>query len=453
MVLAVVGLLASLSRQTDSMSVAAVRFFSPATGTTIVEGTAEVSLAPPPGGGQSLRLNVEVTVLDSANLELQKNSWPREVPAAAAAAGAKLVESFSFRAAAGSYRVIVRVTPEGGRVLERILPVRAYAASPGMSDLLVASQVRQPAGDSAALAPGEVLRAGLVMRTAPVPLVSPVEPTLSYYAEIYPRAGGAARGELRAEVIGAQGRTIVTTPARPLELSASGGLSRGSLDLAGLPEGQYRLRLRLTLGDSTMAVEAPFAMAPLAASVAASASRAPATARAEDLMFDEASAERLDSLRAPLVHILEPEEERVFRSLTTEGTRRFLKSFWQRRDPTPQTPDNPIMQEYYRAVSQANELYREVGSGGVEGWRTDRGRIFLRNGRPDDALRRPAASPRPYEVWKFTRGRVRYYVFYDQSGLGNYRLIGTNDNREASQMDWERYLGPEGSLDVRQYIR
>lgn len=433
----------------DTMTVAAVRFYSPATSTTIVEGTAEIRVGPS-ASGRAMRYDVQVSVFDSAGLELQRNSWTRNIGAGAASARVTLVESFSFRAAAGQYRVVLRATPEGGRPVERSYPVRAYSARPAVSDLLLASQARAPESDSAVLAPGEVLRAGLVLTTAPVPRLTPLEAVLSYYAEIYPSQPGVTRGELRAEVLGAGDRIIVATPARPMEVAAEGGLSRGSLDLAGLPEGQYRLRLRLRLGDSSVAVEAPFAMGSLAA---VTAMAPPAERRAEDLLFDDADSARVDSLFGPLVHILQPEEDRLFRQMAPGGRKRFLKSFWQQRDPTPQTPDNPVMLEFYRAVAYANQEFRERGSGRVEGWRTDRGRIYLRNGRFDDNLRRPSASPRPYEVWKYTRGRMRYYVFYDQSGLGNYRLIGTNDQREQSQIDWEAYLGGENAQDVRQFIR
>jgi hypothetical protein len=78
--------------------------------------------------------------------------------------------------------------------------------------------------------------------------------------------------------------------------------------------------------------------------------------------------------------------------------------------------------------------------------------VYLRNGRPDEVLRRPAASPRPYEVWKYTRGRVRYYIFYDRTGMSNYELIGSNDVREPST-NWEIRLGRENALDVMGFIR
>jgi GWxTD domain-containing protein len=142
----------------------------------------------------------------------------------------------------------------------------------------------------------------------------------------------------------------------------------------------------------------------------------------------------------------------LYRNLSVEGKRRFLREFWQRRDPTPATPDNPARDEFYRAVVYANEAFRESGRGEIPGWNTDRGRVYLRNGRPDETLRRPAASPRPVEAWKYTRDRMRYYVFQDETGLGNYRLLGTNDRREINTTAWERLIGGDAYREVYQFL-
>jgi GWxTD domain-containing protein len=443
-------LLALVSPQREeAMQVAAVRFFSPATGTTVVEGTAEVRLDSLLAGAASGRYRVEIAVRDSAGLELFRNAWDREVPVDAARRGASAVESFSFSAAPGLYRVQVRAARDGAAI-ERDIAVRAFPARPVASDLLLASRVRQPAADSETLAPGEVRRAGLVMLTGPTPRVSPTEPMLAYYAELYPQVA-VARGELSAEVVAAGGRVVVRTPARTLEVGSAGGLSRGSLDLTGLPEGTYRLRLRVRLGDSTVVSEAPFAMGSLAAALAAEAAPV-APVRAEDQLIDAASDAGVDSLFAPMMYLLGPDEYRVYGTLAPEGRRRFLKLAWQRRDPTPQTADNPVMAEFYRAVAYVNEAYRESGRGSREGWRTDRGRIYLRYGRPSEVLSRPSASE-PYEVWKYTRDRVLYYVFLDRSGFSVYNLIGTNDRSETGQMDWERRVDREMLQEVMQFIR
>jgi GWxTD domain-containing protein len=191
-------------------------------------------------------------------------------------------------------------------------------------------------------------------------------------------------------------------------------------------------------------------MAPFSAAQVATAPAA--EAEVADL-FAEADEARLDSLFAPLIYVAESSRDlNVYRTLTIEGKRRFLREFWARRDPTPATPDNPMRDRFYRGVQFANEQFREGGSGDIAGWNTDRGRIYLRNGRWDEILSRRAASPKPYEAWKFTRDRNRWYVFQDQTGLGHYTLIATNDRQEAGRQGWQRLLGGDGTRDVYQFL-
>ena len=65
----------------EPLTVRAVRFYSPASATTTIEGVCEVRLSALLGGlGQTVRYRVEVAVLDSAGLELQRSDWSREVP-------------------------------------------------------------------------------------------------------------------------------------------------------------------------------------------------------------------------------------------------------------------------------------------------------------------------------------------------------------------------------------
>src|SRR5436190_20886783 len=82
----------------EALTVRAIRFFSPASATTTIEGVCEVRLpALLRGVGQASRYRVQITILDSAGLELQHSDWMRDVPASLAhAAGATIVESFAF---------------------------------------------------------------------------------------------------------------------------------------------------------------------------------------------------------------------------------------------------------------------------------------------------------------------------------------------------------------------
>ncbi len=428
----------------EPLTVSAVRFFSPASGTTTIEGVCELRLgALSPGVAQTVRYRVEVAVFDSAGLELQRSDWQREVPAEVARTrGATSVETFGFRAAAGRYRVRVRAVPETGPVVEGSAEVTAYQAGPAISDLLLATAARAAADDTSPTAPGEIRRGRLLLRTAPLPRLSPTTASLFYYAEIYPWSGAATSGDLRVAVLAPGGRQVIETPPRAVQIGPAGGLSEGSLDLAGLPAGDYVLRLRVKLGDSTVEASAPFAMGTVSAPPAVAT--APPSPAATD-PFAEASEAQLDSMYAPLTYLLESREQGVYANLTVDGKRRFLQTFWQRRGAETMT-------RFYRSVALANDLFREGGAAQIPGWRTDRGRVFLKYGRWDEILQRPMASPKPFEVWKYTRGRQRYYVFQDQSGVGHYVLIGTNDRFETGLQNWEHELAGEDYQDVARFL-
>ena len=435
----------------EPLTVNAVRFYRPASGTTTIEGVCELRLsALASAGAQEIRYRFEVAVFDSAGLQLQQVGWARAVPSTVAgAAGATAMESFGFAAAPGTYRVHLRAVPDGGgTAIERDVQVRAYAGRPGMSDLALGIGASRAVSDTEAVAPGEFRRAGLAMRTAPVPRLSPTAAALTYYAEVYPWAGAATSGELRVDVLGSGGQSIVSTPARPVQVGPQGGITRASIDLSGLPEGSYRLRLQVRLGDSSLVTEAPFRMGSLTVTAAA-----PAAAPAADDPFAGLSETQLDSLYAPLEMIQDARTEGgIFRNLSVEGKRRYLQQFWGRRDPTPGTASNQAMTDFYRQVAYANSAFHQGRVGTMPGWRTDRGRIYLRYGRPDEMLQRPMASPRPYEAWKYTRERGYYYVFVDRNGMGDYSLVATNDRREPGLQNWEGVIGRENADEVKRFL-
>ncbi|HEY2807086.1 MAG TPA: GWxTD domain-containing protein [Gemmatimonadales bacterium] len=443
----------------DPLIVRAIRFYSPGSATTTIEGVCEVRLPVlMRSAGDNGRYHVFISVLDSAGLELQQSDWNRDVPTALMhSSGATMVESFSFRAGPGRYRVHIRVAPPVGDTVSRDVAINAFAAAPAISDLLLSTSVRQPASDSEALAPGEVRRAGLVLRTAPVPGLSPNEATISWYGELYPH-GAAASGDLVAEVMGTAGRRIIATPARPVTVPSTGGLTRGSLDLSGLPPGEYTLRLRVRLGDSTVVAEAPFSMGSVTTEAANAMAEGNASAGGEAVatdLFEGASEAKLDSLELPLVYVVRNAQQlRLYSTLTLEGKRRFLRQFWSPSGSATRIEGALQRDQFYRAVEYANIAYREAGAGRTAGWNTDRGRIFLRYGAPDETLKKPQAAPKGYEVWKYTRGQPHWYVFRDETSMGHYSLLATNDHRETGQRQsgWEQDIGGEAAQEIYQFL-
>jgi GWxTD domain-containing protein len=151
-------------------------------------------------------------------------------------------------------------------------------------------------------------------------------------------------------------------------------------------------------------------------------------------------------LREDVVYVISREEREVFLSLTTDDEReRFIEQFWHRRDPDPRTGVNEFREEHYRRIAYANERF----TSGEPGWKTDRGRIYITHGPPDQIEPRPSGGPHerpiwqgggttvtfPYEVWRYRRiegvGEDIILEFIDPSYSGQYKLAVDPDEKDA----------------------
>lgn len=401
-----------------------------------------------PGGLAAYR--VAIAVRDSAGLALLEQSWTQTVPGRALSmARGSTIEHFTFAVQPGRYAVDVGVTDSAsGRVTRASQTVDGFAGSPGASDLLLASDMRQAAGpaDTAPRA-GEIRKGALFLGASGRPVLTPQQAQLGYYAEIYVAAPETVTVVMR--VARADGGQVIGVAPQQLAFGTGGGVAQGLVPLAGLPAGEYRLELTVRGRGGEQVRSAPFGMAGFETAAAlAAAAPAPPVRDA----FEGRSEAQLDTLYAPLVYVMTEAEQGVYPGLSVEGKRNYLRQFWARRDPNPATPRNEAQEDYYRRIADANQRFREGGSAQIPGWRTDRGRIFLKYGPPDEVLSRPQAGVgNPYEVWKYTRGRPLKYAFLDQTRFGNYALIWTDDRREPSRPNWQELLGPDAVLDVERF--
>lgn len=445
------------SARPQSLDLVAARFYRAASGQTVVDAFCQVPFAlldPLPGtaGGTGGRggtavYRFAVTVKDTAGLELLAQSWTQSVPARALGmARGSAVEHFSFAARPGRYAVDVSVTDSAtGRVTRERTVIEAFNAvpPPAASDALLATSMRD-AGPAEQPASGEIRKGSLVLQASGRPVLTPQQARLGYYLELYPQRAETLTVSVR--VNSAQGTQLVATPGERIPVAAGGGVTRGMVDLAGLPPGDYRLDVVAASGRDTVIRSAPFRMAGFETE-AAIAEAAPIRD-----VFATMTEAQLDTLYLPLVYVMTSEEQGAYTGLTLEGKRRWLRLFWEKRDPTPGTPSNEAQEDFYRRIGEANRRYREGGAAQIPGWRTDRGRIFIKYGAPDEVLNRPqAGSTRPFEVWKYTRTRALKYVFLDQTLFGNYALIWTDDRREPSRPNWQELLGPEAVIEVERF--
>ena len=145
--------------------------------------------------------------------------------------------------------------------------------------------------------------------------------------------------------------------------------------------------------------------------------------------------------------ILTPPEREAFDKLRTDEEReQFIGEFWRKRDPDPDTEENEYKDEYYERIAYANEHF----TSGKPGWLTDRGRIYLRFGKPDEIESHPSggqyqraywegpgsATTYPFERWFYRHlpnGRSGAEIeFVDPTGSGEYRIALNPFEKEVS---------------------
>lgn len=101
-----------------------------------------------------------------------------------------------------------------------------------------------------------------------------------------------------------------------------------------------------------------------------------------------------------------------------EKKRELFLEYWKKKDPTPGTARNELMDEYYSRIDYANKHFSHF----TEGWKSDMGMVFTIFGTPSNVERHPFDSDsKPYEIWTYYELN-RQFVFIDQSGFGDYHL-------------------------------
>ena len=436
----------------------AVRSYRAEAGRTEVHAFVQVPylLMQPTSSGPEARLKyrVEVRVTDSTGLKLLEQSWQNEATAALRRPDAFAVDMVRFSLAPGRYRLEVAVVDSvSGRAATTGVDLEGFASAPAASDLLLSPQIRLTAAGDTVPRPAE-LRWGQMLVAAAARLdLTPLRPTAYYLLEAY--SPTEASGTLRLRVADSTGKSMITTAETPVQVPTGGGVLKGQLDLGGLPPGSYDLVAALELAGKTVERSADFTMAGLDETLEKDVVRREAAKVTDEGYFEAMSPEELETAKEPLVIVAEGGElSKWSKDLSLRAKRRFLVDFWNRRDPTPDTPVNEARQVFYDGVAYADKHFGEKGRVSAPGWRTDRGRIYVKYGEPEEQLDRVQAGRAvPYQVWRYRRGRDRYYVFADRSnGIGIYQLVHSNDVKEIGVPNWREIVTQEGVADIGRFL-
>jgi GWxTD domain-containing protein len=147
-----------------------------------------------------------------------------------------------------------------------------------------------------------------------------------------------------------------------------------------------------------------------------------------------------------VIWIISDEERKAFKLLSNDEERdQFIEAFWQRRDPTPDTEENEYKEEHYQRIAYANEHF----AAGIPGWKSDRGRIYIMYGKPDEIDSHPSGgsyerpieegggetSTFPFEDWRYRYldgiGQEIIIEFVDTCMCGEFHMTMDRSEKDA----------------------
>ncbi len=126
-------------------------------------------------------------------------------------------------------------------------------------------------------------------------------------------------------------------------------------------------------------------------------------------------------------YLITSDERSLFLNLADDAQRdSFISTFWRVRNPDPSSAVNTAKEEHYERLSYANEHFGRPGQ--HDGWRTDRGMIYITLGAPKQRQKYPETRElKPLEIWFYENGNPAipphfYVMFFKQSPIEDYQI-------------------------------
>lgn len=316
------------------------------------------------------------------------------------------------------------------------LPVRvnAFAENLSMSDVELCSRVQASSRKSDPFYKNSlevVPNPSLVFGVA-------THPMLFNYTELY-HLDPAATYTAKYQIVASDGK-VVKESSRPRKYGMKHGVEAGSMNVTAVTPGKYAFRLLLLDQSAQEVARAEKIFFVYNPHLQAQAAESPGGVSFDAAQLAGLSGQELTAEFQQAQYLAMPEESKMFAQLESEtGKREFLVRFWAaveagrlERPPMKRT-------EYLRRVAYANQNYKAQNK---DGWRTDRGRIYILYGEPDQVSRVPGESDtKPYQTWSyFNIERGVDFVFVDRLGNGDFQLVHSTKRGELQDESWQRFL-------------
>jgi len=260
-------------------------------------------------------------------------------------------------------------------------------------------------------------------------------PVMFAYAEVYNVSKDTSY--LLKTMITDSRDKVIRESSKTRSYTVTNAVEVNTVNTTSIPSGRYRyhLMLRNSAGiEITKASKTFYVYNPHLKTAEVSS----ASIKASEL--DGLTADELADEFRKTQYIATDQEIKTFSQVTSvEGRKEFLGRFWSEIESGRLGREPMKRSEYLGRVSVANQRYRVMGK---DGWRTDRGRVYILYGEPDEVERHPSdQTSKPYESWRFyaIENGVEF-VFVDRSGFSDYILVHSTKRGELRDESWQRFL-------------
>ena len=366
------------------------------------------------------KISLVAVVLDTLDNRVVHRTWVQQVavPELDVGIGAPFKDAVYFDLKSGAYRLIVQIkdiyAEKSGRCTAPLQIPDYERVGLVFSDLQLAFSVARS---------GEVHRF-VKQGWKVVPNITRnyvIGEPLQIYFEVYNLSSSGESFIMGYRLIDAEGMVVRTYPAKRFLKPGESCVRAEILDTEGLQEGTYDLQVEAFDGSSRQYFQ----------------TRRPIFLVSKDLPEGLTQVQRdLIGYYADIRYVADEKTRRTYDALESWPARlAFLKVFWRQLDDAPDTPTNERLLQHLMRVH-----YVETHFGaGVRGRDTDRGRVYIQYGPPDDIdYRTSAAGQKPSEVWFYETHRRYEFVFRDRRGTGFYELVHSTYPGEMSNPYWWR---------------
>jgi GWxTD domain-containing protein len=352
---------------------------------------------------------------------------------------------YGFQVPEGKYSLFVKAwdanNPKLIKTINESIEIKPYTKEKfSISDIELASNIKKVGADPKSI----FYKNTLEVIPNPSMLYSAQTPVAFYYAELYNLVLEDTSGDftLQKLVFNSIGKNVFKN-VKTVKQAQNSVVEIGLVNLSKLPTDSYNLVFSLIDNKTNQAYISSKRFFLYNPNVVDTSAKSIGNTSLLSSAFGVMTAEECDQMFSESKYIATQPEIDKYKNLDSlDAKRNFLLNFWKSRDTDPSTPQNEFQNDYMRRVEYANKNFKFSQT---PGYLSDRGRIYLTYGEPDQKDYYPSEpNLKPYEIWFYNNIESGVsFMFGDVTGFGKFELLNSTKRGEIRDDNWKRRLSAQ----------